>query len=203
MTCIDCNQEFIKGQSKERCDHCYIINYRRKRMERSEKIPCACGCGEMIYSINSIGRPQKYKLGHWFRDIVGENHWKWKGGTYTDKQRGYITIIRRHHPYRNGSNKVYLHRYLKELDLGYYITKEYEVDHINGDKRDNRPENLQVLLKRVHRRKHTVIDMTNRKCILCGIKYEERVAPNKRQWYEYETGYICAACNIKIYKKIK
>jgi len=42
-------------------------NYQsRKKSERltMQYIPCACGCGELIPAINSMGKPAKFKLGH-------------------------------------------------------------------------------------------------------------------------------------------
>ena len=146
---------------------------------------------------------QRFAFNHKNIGKFGKNAPGYKTGIIEDKKRGYATIIRRHHPYRDKNNRVYLHRYLKELDLGYYITREYDVHHINGDKRDNRPENLEVLLRGDHTRQHNpVIDMTGRTCLSCGIKYEERLESNKRQWYEYKNGFICSACNIKEKRKI-
>jgi len=138
---------------------------------------------------------QHQHIGKFGKEAVG-----YKTGMTEDKSRGYATIIRRHHPFRDKRNRVYLHRYLKELDLGYYITKEYDVHHKNEDKRDNSPENLEVLLKGEHTIYHQVIDMSDRVCLLCGITYEQRVESNKRQWYEFEIGYICTACSIRIKK---
>lgn len=38
----------------------------RKRAERlaSPPVPCACGCGELIASLNAQGKPARYKVGH-------------------------------------------------------------------------------------------------------------------------------------------
>lgn len=125
---------------------------------------CWCGCGTDIpirrHRKNLL---QRYVSNHKNRGKYGKDAAHYKTGITEDKSRGYATIIRRHHPYRDSRDRVYLHRYLKELDLGYYITKEYDVDHINGDKRDNRPENLQVLLKADHTRRHVVIRSLLRK----------------------------------------
>jgi hypothetical protein len=159
---------------------------------------CWCGCGIDLPDIRYKWYLRRYIVNHKNRGKFGKDSAGYKTGITEDKSRGYATIIRRHHPFRDNRNRVYLHRYLKELDLGYYITPEYDVDHINKNTRDNSPENLRTLLKSDHTIYHKTIDMTGRTCILCGIKYEERVESNKRQWYRYKTGYICTACSIRI-----
>lgn len=159
---------------------------------------CWCGCGIELPSLRYKWWLRRYILNHKNRGKFGKDSSGYKTGIMIDKTRGYASIIRRHHPFADKRGRIYLHRYLKELDLGYYITKEYDVDHINGDKRDNSPENLRVLLKSDHTIHHHTIDMTGRTCLLCGIIYEERLETNKRQWYKFEIGYICSACNMKI-----
>lgn len=43
-----------------RCKYCYRV----KVQQQYPKIPCACGCGEMIYSVSVDWRPVKFKKGH-------------------------------------------------------------------------------------------------------------------------------------------
>lgn len=162
---------------------------------------CWCGCDTELPSLRYKWYLRRYIVNHKNRGKYGRDSSNYKTGIMEDKLRGYSTIFRRHHKYKDKRHRVYLHRYLKELDLGYYITPEYDVHHKDGNKRNNSPENLEVLLRGDHTREHNpVIDMTGRTCLLCGIKFEERKESNKRQWYEYKTGFICSACNIKIVK---
>jgi len=55
--------------------------------------------------------------------------------------------------------KGLLHRHVYRIlkNDGKDIPKGYDVDHINGNKRDNRPENLQLLTKEEHNRKHKLL----------------------------------------------
>lgn len=162
---------------------------------------CWCGCGTEI-PIKRKGRNelQKYVSQHQHKGKYGKLAPGYKTGITEDKSRGYATIIRRHHKYADKRGRVYLHRYLKELDLSRYITPEYDVHHKDGNTRNNEPDNLMEILKSEHTILGNVKDMNGRTCILCKIKYEERLESNKRQWYRYKKGYICGACNMKIYK---
>jgi hypothetical protein len=56
--------------------------------------------------------------------------------------------------------KVYkkLHRWIMEQHLGHPISKDYDVHHINGDKQDNRIENLQL----IKHGKHTTVTNNNK-----------------------------------------
>lgn len=67
--------------------------------------------------------------------------------------QGYITIYVPGHPAANRSGRVLEHRWVMEQSLGRYLHTKEQVDHINRDKTDNRPENLQLLSPTEHSRK--------------------------------------------------
>lgn len=48
----------------------------------------------------------------------------------------------------------FLHRKIAEMIIGRKLIIGEEVHHINGDKLDNRPDNLEVLSAEEHRRRH-------------------------------------------------
>lgn len=73
---------------------------------------------------------------------------------YWDKHRkprlqknGYFTIT-------IGNKRRYLHRVIMEEHLGRPLEKNEHVHHINGNKRDNRLENLELIDGRTHRSLH-------------------------------------------------
>ena len=72
----------------------------------------------------------------------GKNSPNWKGGRNTSN--GYMTIICRNHPHPKSGVYVYEHRLVMEKHLGRYLTPEEIVHHINGNKLDNRIENLML-----------------------------------------------------------
>ena len=74
---------------------------------------------------------------------AGEKHWNWKGGRQTSGN-GYIYIYLPEHPESDSRGRVYEHRIVMEKALNRFLLKGEVIDHINGDRKDNRPENLRV-----------------------------------------------------------
>ena len=82
---------------------------------------------------------------------TGANHPNWKGGRIVDSQ-GYILIHSPFHPQQiNGY--VYEHRLVYEAVHG-SVPKSHVVHHKNGDKQDNRPENLEAMPQSDHMKLH-------------------------------------------------
>ena len=98
--------------------------------------------------------------------FVGELNGHYKGGTIHDA--GYRRI------YINGK-QVFEHRHIMSVYLGRPLHKKEEIHHINGDKLDNRIENLEILSKSEHTKKHFESD---------PIKYRKRYnSPGFKQRY--------------------
>src|SRR4051812_36882752 len=68
---------------------------------------------------------------------------------------GYVVLCRPGHPMADAGGRVYEHRMVAH-DAGLLPPKrpDLHVHHINHDKTDNRPENLEVLPPREHHRHH-------------------------------------------------
>ena len=78
----------------------------------------------------------------------GEKHWNWNGGKML--LSGYVYLKAVDHPYKNSAQRVAEHRLVMEKKLGRYLTTNEEVHHINGNKTDNRIENLELVIKKLH-----------------------------------------------------
>lgn len=78
----------------------------------------------------------------------------WHGGRSIDKS-GYVLINSPGNPFHDVRNYVFEHRLVMEKHLGRYLTKEEKVHHVNGNKADNRIENLRLLAnQREHVKDH-------------------------------------------------
>ena len=87
------------------------------------------------------------------------------------------------------------------------IQKGYEVDHINGDKTDDRLENLQIITSKYNRQKdHAVAEMVIRICPICGKEFlfPKRNLPFKKNpTCSKKCGYLKVSKNLTGRKNIK
>lgn len=82
----------------------------------------------------------------------------WKGGRYKDGRDGYIIVTAPpNHPNvkkggGGGTKTKYIleHRLVMEKILGRYLFPDEDVNHINGKKDDNSPENLRLVRHYAH-----------------------------------------------------
>lgn len=97
--------------------------------------------------------------------LRGEKNASWCGGKRKTVY-GYILVQSLGHPFAwNGNDYVFEHRLIAEkyllteensvvIDGKRYLSPDYIVHHINGDRQDNRPENLEIMKKSEHSSRH-------------------------------------------------
>ena len=92
-----------------------------------------------------------YARGHGSRKRGSEHH-LWKGGRLV--RRGYIVVYARDHPMADSKGYVLEHRLVMAEKLGRILSSDEDVHHINHDKADNRPGNLELLAHGSHSTLH-------------------------------------------------
>ena len=60
------------------------------------------------------------------------------------------------HPSANGEGYIYLHRHIFEQHLDRYLKSNELIHHKNGDKQDNRLENLELTDRASHMKTHGI-----------------------------------------------
>jgi hypothetical protein len=93
----------------------------------------------------------------------GPAHWKWNGGRSVMKN-GYIEVwVSPDDPLFAMAGKdgyVYEHRIVVARSLGRCLSSDEEVHHLDGDKHNNAPSNLELLTKSEHAARHASDVMT-------------------------------------------
>ena len=94
-----------------------------------------------------------------------------------NKALGYLYFIDNLHPLAIGKARwVYYHRHVASIAEGHWLTSNEVVHHINGNKLDNRIDNLQVMSRSEHALEHNPKEIPDIVCSICGITFTpERV----------------------------
>ncbi len=162
---------------------------------------CLCGCGQEVsgFTHSKPYKPVRFKEGHHSRLAIGEKNSNWKGGFRI--LGGYREILRRNHPYAV-DGYVKEHRLVMEKHLGRLLRPDEDVHHKNGNRQDNRIENLELLTRSQHTTLHNYINMNDRKCSQCGSAKTYIKKRNGRPfWFtgDRKGEVICQRCWSKRY----
>lgn len=79
----------------------------------------------------------------------GEKAWNWNGGSYISKS-GYRLVLCRDHPRADSHGYVFEHILVWERESGMALPAHCCIHHLNGNKTDNRIENLCMMLHKAH-----------------------------------------------------
>jgi hypothetical protein len=122
---------------KKHCECCgtYFETYRSPALVRKYGTPKYC-------SLKCTGTAQ-----------TGENNPSYTKG-YVIFNTGYKGILVPDHPNSDSRGYVLEHRYVMEQKLGRHLQGAECVHHINGNRLDNRPENLQLFKNNSEHMKH-------------------------------------------------
>ena len=144
------------------CSHACASKYKK-----TKRLATCANCGNEF----EPNRTQwsQYKRGvikHMFCSIKcvgafysGENSPRWNERRSVD-ERGYVRIL-----LGDRGGYKYEHRIVMEEKLGRKLRPEEDVHHINGNRQDNRPENLMLLSDSEHGRHHATLMWEERKAV--------------------------------------
>ncbi len=119
-----------------------------------------------------------------------KHHWHKTGRHVPKGSNDYITVMARDHPKAN-QGKVREHILVAERIYGGPLPPGAEVHHVNGNKKDNRPENLEICLTRKDhrvaeaksRRLRDFGSLDLRRCIDChAVKALGEFHLSKKNW---------------------
>lgn len=88
----------------------------------------------------------------------GDGGSNWKGGKKFNRS-GYVLVLAKGHPMAERNGYMMEHRLVMSTHLGRTLSKDEDVHHINGNKTDNRIENLEV----INHSEHTIMHHTGMK----------------------------------------
>ena len=121
---------------------------------------CRCDCGN-----DTVIRACNIKSGNTkscgcLKSQSGENNPSWNGGK--TRNQGYVLVKSIGHHRQDSRGYVREHILIAEKTLGRRIGPDEEVHHKNRDVTDNRPENIEILSRAEHMRKHPDIGLATR-----------------------------------------
>lgn len=165
---VECGSQYRKSLTLNcQCEVCGKKLHRKPYAIKKQKhVYCSQKCAniakEKLYS--GEGNPR-----YGFR---GELCPMWKGGRH-ETNYGYIEVYAPEHPFVPKDGYMLEHRLVAEQYLltdensievngKRYLKPEYEVHHIDFDRRNNSPENLLVLIHKDHVGLHNKLNSNNR-----------------------------------------
>ena len=93
-----------------------------------------------------------------------------------DKTLGYLYFMDKNHPLSDKKGRVWHHRHVSSISMGRWVNDSEVIHHIDGDRENNDPDNLEVMGRIEHGRLHRT--------------------GNKDEWKES----ICPNCGNTFYK---
>lgn len=157
--CSNCKKDFkaIPSAHREYCSYkCYWTVLKTGKYTKKKGVYKKClYCGKKYYvpqcrkdtahfcsysCSTKYCKPKRKSYPH------GSEHFAWKEKTINTQ--GYVLVWAPDHPFADNHKRFREHRLVMEKYLGRFLSPNEDVHHKNGDKTDNRIENLELLSNR-------------------------------------------------------
>ncbi len=116
---------------------------------------------------------------------------------YPNPALEYLCFFDASHPLADKKGSVYHHRHVASLKVGHWLSSDEIVHHIDGNRQNNDPDNLEVLTRAEHAHEHKfqTDPETNCICVVCGAPFRLSLSHVKRR-------VTCSkACMAALYQK--
>lgn len=120
--------------------------FKTKNSHKAWRRTCSIACLARLKSIECSG-----PLNHQYGKRREQRGKAYQGGRRISSW-GYVLIL------VSGDRYEFEHRLIMEAAIGRKLDRREHVHHINGDKQDNRLENLELMTKAEHCRHHNIAD---------------------------------------------
>ena len=140
------------GMSDEEFKKFLIREYKSGLTQReiADKLSVSAACITKYFKKYGIKTRTKSEL------ASGNKNPNWHGGKRTVKE-GYVLVYAPDHPNCHKDGTMYEHQIIMEKHIGRLLKKDEVVHHINGNRSDNRIENLMLLTNSDHAKLHALI----------------------------------------------
>lgn len=133
---------------------------------------CLCGCGGRTKLATRThgsrghlkGAPQRYILGHYNKNRMGNKSSSWKGGRFIARN-GYVYKYAPDHPNKTKLGYVMEHRMIVESVIDGLLADTVDVHHVDGNRSNNNKSNLVACENRAY---HMVLHQRDRAYKNCG-----------------------------------
>lgn len=174
--CEFCGKEFVaygKREGRFCSKTCYDAWQRRHRVERTCEV-----CGTIFdrppsFETRQVARfcSRACEAASRIKRPIGRTH---NGRPAVIDSAGYVRVYQPEHPLAYKGGWVPEHRLIAEQTLGRPLEPTEHVHHANGDKTDNRPENLVVMSHGEH---STITGLANGQRLREWEEYRRRYGP--------------------------